>query len=58
MNENMKHVEFWNYCEKCEHRDKDQWEDPCDECLNYPAREYSHRPLNFKERVSKEKCNC
>lgn len=44
-----KEVEFGAWCDKCEYYDKQEWEDPCDECLNSPRNEYSRRPVCFKE---------
>lgn len=46
-----KEVYFHEYCRKCEHLEVDESEDPCDECLTNPVNEYSHKPVNFKERV-------
>lgn len=59
MEERLKIVEYEKYCGRCVHSDRDPWDDPCDECLGVPAREYSHRPVNFKESPSKRKdCDC
>lgn len=49
MEENMKIVEFEVYCPKCKHKNVDDFEDPCNDCLNCPARQYSHKPINFEE---------
>lgn len=49
MIDDMKIVEFNDYCGRCKYSDTDPWDDPCDECLNTPARPNSRRPLNFKE---------
>lgn len=45
-----KEVYFHEYCQKCEHLEVDESEDPCDECLTNPVNEYSHKPVNFKEK--------
>ena len=45
-----KFVDFDKYCRDCEHEALDSTEDPCDECLSHPVNEYSHKPINFKER--------
>lgn len=51
-----KFVEFDKYCERCEHYEKGQHEDPCDECLNNPTNEWSRKPVKFQEKeVKKEK---
>lgn len=49
-NENMKEVYFNEYCPKCKNEKLDQAEDPCHECLNIPARQYSHKPEKFEEK--------
>lgn len=49
MEENMKIVEYEKWCPKCKHLNTPDYEDPCNECLNEPARPNSHKPVNFKE---------
>lgn len=44
-----KEVDFKKYCELCIHKDVEDNEDPCDECLTYPCMEHSRKPLRFKE---------
>lgn len=44
-----KEVFFNEYCDKCEFKDVDQGENPCNECLDNPSNLYSHKPVNFKE---------
>ena len=46
---NNKEIHFDLYCCKCEHSSKNEIEEPCNECLQNPVRENSHKPLNFKE---------
>lgn len=48
----MKHVDF-TYCTKCKYFDTAEDQEPCNECLNNPVNEYSHKPVNYKEKVSK-----
>lgn len=43
-----KEVYFHKYCNLCKHKDVDESEDPCDECLEYFCNTYSHRPVNFE----------
>lgn len=50
MEENMKEVRFDQYCSTCEHKKLPEAEDPCDECLSNPGRQYSHKPLNYKKK--------
>ena len=42
-------VKFDEYCNRCAHKDVKETEDPCNECLNNPGNEDSHRPVYFKE---------
>lgn len=44
-----KEVYFDLYCKSCKYYKTDESEDPCDECLEYPFQEYSHKPMNYKE---------
>lgn len=48
--ENMKIVDFENWCEICKHSDKLDTEEPCNECLHMPARPNSHRPEKYQEK--------
>lgn len=48
----FKEVYFDNFCAKCVYKEKEEWEEPCDECLENPVNEYSHKPVKF---VLKEK---
>lgn len=51
MNEYVyKEVYFDQYCKTCKHKDLDEHEDPCDECLNEPQNLYSHKPVNWEEK--------
>ena len=49
--EKLKLVEFDKYCSKCEHKSVKETEDPCNECLTYPAVADSHKPVKFEERI-------
>lgn len=43
-----KFVRFDLYCDKCEHYDKEDHEDPCHDCLQEPVNEYSSKPVYYK----------
>lgn len=43
----FKEVYFDNFCAKCVHKDKEESEEPCSECLEEPVNEYSHTPTKF-----------
>ena len=47
--DNMKEVYFNEYCMTCVYKDLPESEDPCDECLEYPGQQYSHKPINYKK---------
>lgn len=50
MNEdNTKEVYFDQYCQHCKHKNVEETEDPCNECLTEGGRLYSHKPENFEE---------
>ena len=46
---NTKEVKFNEYCDKCVNKNTDEYEMPCDECLEYGYNEDSHKPIHFKE---------
>jgi hypothetical protein len=44
-------VDFNKYCPLCKYRDYAEVQDPCNDCLNEPARsDGSRKPVNFKEK--------
>lgn len=42
-------VEFYKWCASCRYFETDSGEDPCNECLENPFREYSKKPYNYVE---------
>ena len=50
MNDINKEVRFDQYCQNCKHHNKNEDEEPCDECLSNPTNLYSHKPINFEEK--------
>lgn len=50
-----KFVDFNKYCKTCEHRDLDEWRDPCNECLDNAVNEHSQKPINYKEKKEEKK---
>ena len=44
-----KEVYFDQYCKTCVSKDKPESDESCHGCLAEPCREYSHKPLNYKE---------
>lgn len=54
MNDNHeKLVNFRLYCPKCQHYQVPQDEEPCNECLTYPANVESEKPVMYKEKENK-----
>ena len=43
-------VKFDVYCPKCKHEKLDERLDPCNECLDYGAREGTEIPMKFEEK--------
>ena len=48
MDGKTKEVYFNEYCKICKSADVPGDEEPCNECLEYPTNEYSHKPVNYK----------
>lgn len=46
----IKEVYFEQYCKTCKHKNVDENESPCYECLQEPARTYSHKPDRYEEK--------
>ena len=44
-----KEVRYDLYCRTCKHKDTDQADDPCDECLLSPMNEGSVKPVNYEK---------
>ena len=48
-----KMVEYEKWCPKCIHFKELDWKDACNDCLNNPFNDFSHKPINFKEKETK-----
>lgn len=48
-------VEFDKYCETCEYKDLEHFEDPCNECLDNPTNVHTKRPVCYKAKETKKK---
>ena len=53
MDEDLRMVEFWRYCETCEYKELDENKEPCEECLDHPWNEYTSKPINWKEKETR-----
>lgn len=49
MQHDYKEVDFAKYCKTCEHYEKEDIDDPCNECLAEPKNLYSHKPVEYVE---------
>lgn len=43
-----KEVYFSEYCERCAYFKNGENEDPCDDCLNHPYNDDSHKPVRWE----------
>lgn len=50
MEENIKEVYYDGYCQTCKHEKESEASDACNECLNTPGRQYSHKPIKWEEK--------
>lgn len=50
MEEKLKEVLYGDYCRNCKYEEAPESDDPCDECLENPGREFSHKPLKFESK--------
>ena len=48
-------VDFKTYCAKCKYRDKKEFEDPCNECMEVGMREQTRVPEKYVAAVAKPK---
>lgn len=48
----LKEVYFDNFCSQCEFKNNAENQTPCDECLEEPVNEFSHKPVKFKRKDS------
>lgn len=40
---------FETYCKTCKHFEKEDWVDPCNDCLSEPYNIDSYRPVKYEE---------
>ena len=45
-----KEVYFHMYCKECKHRELNENQEPCNECLGEPINQYSHKPIKFEKK--------
>lgn len=50
MDFNDMEVDFKKYCALCKYKDLKDYEDPCNECFDYPVNEGTRKPMCFEEK--------
>lgn len=53
--DNLKIISFDKYCRACKYYDKDENENPCEQCLDEPVRLYSEKPFYYSKKEEKQK---
>lgn len=48
-----KEVYFHEYCESCKHKDVEERDEPCAECMSEPTNLNTHRPVNYEKKEKK-----
>lgn len=48
--EDIKIVQFDEYCKKCKHEKNQENEKPCDLCLDEPVNDHTDKPKKFEEK--------
>lgn len=48
MENNLHLVEFDKWCESCKHKNRKDTEEPCDSCIEVPARPDSRKPERWE----------
>ena len=41
-------VDYFTYCPICKHKEKSGNDEPCNECLSYPANVGSEKPVKYE----------
>lgn len=41
-------VDYFIYCKSCKHKDKNGWDDPCNECMETPVRKHTTKPAKYE----------
>ena len=45
----MNKIVDFTWCNSCKHKSKEEYENPCHDCLNEPGREDSRRPEKYEK---------
>ncbi len=49
MEYDYKEVYYDQYCSRCVHRELEEDDEPCRDCLDEPVNVYSHKPVYWEE---------
>lgn len=49
MTKGFKKLVDFEKCKTCKHKEVNEQDQPCDECLSTPARDVSHTPIKYEE---------
>ena len=49
-----KEVNFYLYCETCKHKELEETDEPCCDCLADTVNLYSHKPTKWEEGENKK----
>ncbi len=49
MEYDYKEVYYDQYCSRCVHRELEEDDEPCRDCLGEPVNVYSHKPVYWEE---------
>jgi len=49
MEYDYKEVYYDQYCSRCLHRELEEDDEPCRDCLDEPVNVYSHKPVYWEE---------
>lgn len=45
---NLKEVLYCTYCDTCENYNRNEHEYPCNDCLEHPSNEDTHKPIHYE----------
>lgn len=54
----MKEVDFKTYCKICKFKSKEDYEDPCNSCLEVPMREGTFKPEKWEKKPGRNGRRC
>lgn len=49
-NTETREVDFGTYCIKCKHFKKQEWKEPCNDCLAHAVNQYTDKPVHWEDK--------